>query len=70
MVDPYINAITLDDRGRLALDISEDGEVRSYEFDLSIEDLHTLARFAVAGARHKIQESLTELKAVRALEQM
>ncbi len=62
--EPFLDAITIDDRGRLALEISDQGETRSYEFDLSIQDLHTLARYAIGAARHRISDGLTVLHAL------
>lgn len=60
----FLDAITIDDRGRLALDITENGVARSYDFDLSIQDLHTLARYAIAAARHRITDGTTVLRAL------
>jgi hypothetical protein len=52
--DVTLDAISIDTDGRLFFEVNDQGVLRSYEFNLSIDDLHTLARYAINAARDQI----------------
>lgn len=66
MNEATLDAISIDTAGRLFFDVNDGGTLRSYEFDLSISDLHTLARYAIKAARDRITGGSTILKALDA----
>lgn len=61
-----LDAISIDSAGRLYFDVNDGGTFRSYEFDLSISDLHTLARYAINAARDRLSGGSTILRAMDA----
>lgn len=66
MNDVKLDAISIDTTGRLFFEVNDQGTLRSYEFDLSISDLHTLARYAINAARDRITGGSTILRALDA----
>lgn len=66
MRDVKLDAISIDTTGRLFFEVNDEGVLRSYEFDLSISDLHTLARYAINAARDRIMGGSTILRALDA----
>lgn len=65
MNDVKLDAISIDTTGRLFFEVNDQGTLRSYEFDLSISDLHTLGR-AINFARDRITGGSTILRALDA----
>jgi len=65
-MDVKLDAISIDTDGRLFFEVNDGGVLRSYEFDLSISDLHTLARYAINAARDRITGGSTILRALDA----
>lgn len=64
MMDVKLDAISIDTDGRLFFEVNDGGVLRSYEFDLSISDLHTLARYAINAARDRLAGGSTILRAL------
>ena len=54
MREARLTSVSLDDKGRLFFDVDDGGIYRTFEIDLSVSDLHTLARYAIHAARDRL----------------